>query len=642
MDPNHQSTLPGMYPTDGTGYWIMYQAPQMDPAWALTEEIKKLPVSKPSERLQAQKDRFFAAIQRFLSDSQGGEFAAAFYGEATWEAVRQAAELAVQEYSRQGQHWNNPFRRATRLVGGMATRLEFLVALVPNGDYLGVLCGGLKLVYTAAKRREELRDLIMGSLSAFETEIKYTRTFIREFASNPELQQRTEDLYIAVLEAIEEILGWIEKQRGFRRRVCEYGKAVIKQEGYGREFETRIQGNVQDKVQAFERAVKACMATQSRDTAVNVVKVGQVVNVINGKVDHLTGDAQKAAAGVDTLEELCQGIKKDMQERDIQLLSRFEYFAEQQKSHLEQLDQQQRSIIRQIRAQQPYQLVIKTPQLLMALQLITQYTAADITVQVGERLGAEQDFVFCMSERLVPRLQARVATLIRDPTFGAWFRGLSSRTLVISGMDSSMLQHTVSPLSYACATLTRSIAGIQNCYPLSFFCRLHSEQSDPLYGPRGVIRSLIAQLVLHLDIEDLPFLAMQDLEVVTTRNLSSLCRLFMGLLQLQQNAMIVCMIDGINFFDRDTCRAELHELMQFLNQAVLGTQARQDGLIFKVLVTSPTACEYFKYWFPDRMEVALSGDFLLGGPVMGTDTIFPMAWQGHPTPMMGGLPSPWQ
>ncbi|PWY83727.1 hypothetical protein BO94DRAFT_598978 [Aspergillus sclerotioniger CBS 115572] len=34
----------------------------------------------------------------------------------------------------------------------------------------------------------------------------------------------------------------------------------------------------------------------------------------------------------------------------------------------------------------------------------------------------------------------------------------------------------------------------QDCHPLTYFCRLHSKQSDPLYGPRGMISSLISQL----------------------------------------------------------------------------------------------------------------------------------------------------
>jgi hypothetical protein len=47
----------------------------------------------------------------------------------------------------QGRASTNPFRKTMQAVGNLASRLEFLTVLIPNGDYMGVLCGGLKLVY---------------------------------------------------------------------------------------------------------------------------------------------------------------------------------------------------------------------------------------------------------------------------------------------------------------------------------------------------------------------------------------------------------------------------------------------------------------------------------------------------------------
>lgn len=65
----------------------------------------------------------------------------------TWEEVRAEAQKAL-ELRYQENRKKNFLRRSIRVMGDVTSRLEFLTALVPSGDYMGVLCGGLKLVYS--------------------------------------------------------------------------------------------------------------------------------------------------------------------------------------------------------------------------------------------------------------------------------------------------------------------------------------------------------------------------------------------------------------------------------------------------------------------------------------------------------------
>lgn len=91
----------------------------------------------------------------------------------TWEDVRREAEMALDKYENRGKSWRNPLRRSQRLVGGACSRLEFLTVLVPSGDYLGVLCGGLTLVYNVS--RDLLKYFVQGS--------KFTRILGRDSAT---------------------------------------------------------------------------------------------------------------------------------------------------------------------------------------------------------------------------------------------------------------------------------------------------------------------------------------------------------------------------------------------------------------------------------------------------------------------------
>jgi hypothetical protein len=138
-----------------------------------------------------------------------------FDGSTTWPEVQEEATAAFDEYTRQGRSWRHPFRSSGRLFGTVACRIEFLIQLIPSGDYLGVLCGGLTLVYNAARRKRDLRELIIRTLDSLSEHIEGSKSYIRMYAWNEDVRVKTEELYIAILEAIEGITVWL--QQSYRR-----------------------------------------------------------------------------------------------------------------------------------------------------------------------------------------------------------------------------------------------------------------------------------------------------------------------------------------------------------------------------------------------------------------------------------------
>jgi len=88
----------------------------------------------------------------FLLRCPDPEAKAAFYGKTTWEDVQAEATAAFDKYTQDGHSWRHPFRSAGRAFGSVACRAEFLVELIPDGDYTGLLCGALKLVFNVSAR----------------------------------------------------------------------------------------------------------------------------------------------------------------------------------------------------------------------------------------------------------------------------------------------------------------------------------------------------------------------------------------------------------------------------------------------------------------------------------------------------------
>ena len=193
-----------------------------------------------------------------------------------------------------------------------------------------------------------------------------------------------------------------------------------------------------------------------------------------------------------------------------------------------------------------------------------------------------------------------------------WLNSPSAQVLAIIGMDGiTDLSNLVSPLSYLCTMLTRTANESQLVHSITFFCRFHMDPDDRLSGALGMMRSLIAQLVVSLaetNSLNLGFLTEPDLELIAALDLATLCSLFDEILKYIPTGLVICMIDGANFFRNELHLPGMHCVMQFLNSIVEEVNSCQSGLAFKLLVTSPMGMEYFPLWFPNRVDIPLLRD----------------------------------
>lgn len=250
-------------------------------------------------------------------------------------------------------------------------------------------------------------------------------------------------------------------------------------------------------------------------------------------------------------------------------------------------------------------------QLLLALNITNPVAFSNIAEKVVELLGAERDYVFHAGRSLSVQAQSKITAIIQDSRFQAWMSSLSSQVLTIIGMDNNLdMTNVVSPLSYLCAVLTRTSNESQFVHAIAFFCRFHMDPDDPLNGAVGMMQSLITQIVLSLaetNNLNLGFLTETDLETIATLDLAMLCQLFDEILKTMPAGLVVCMIDGANFFGNELHLRAMDCAMQFLNSIVEEVNSCQSGVVFKLLVTSPMGMEYFHLWFPGRVDLTLLG-----------------------------------
>jgi hypothetical protein len=167
----------------------------------------------PISRLRDRTVAFRNHMKTFLAESGDTETQLAFHSPSTWDDIANEAGEAVEIFNREGQGhmWKRPFEKATYNFTNVACRLEFLIELLPDGEYTSILSGGLRLVFNAAKRLRQIRFTILQVFESLGENIKNSKDYIRLYSNDAELRKRAEALFIAILEAVEAITVWIRK-----------------------------------------------------------------------------------------------------------------------------------------------------------------------------------------------------------------------------------------------------------------------------------------------------------------------------------------------------------------------------------------------------------------------------------------------
>ncbi|RDW91763.1 hypothetical protein BP5796_01157 [Coleophoma crateriformis] len=233
----------------------------------------------------------------------------------------------------------------------------------------------------------------------------------------------------------------------------------------------------------------------------------------------------------------------------------------------------------------------------------------------------------------------RAAHIITEPQVKELLSSPGPGIVAIDGHFDRTQMGKISPLSYICAMIsqallqqspqpvpsfgssspvsmsTRPEKGASRDVVLKYFCALHTADSDDLRGPQGLIRCLTMQLILsmvanewigHTDAVHLPYLRDGAEELLEQRNLDAFCRLFTALIRLiPQGVSIYCLVDGWSAYEREELwRADYDVVLNEFLEAANASNA-EGSSHFKLLLTSPTACNWLSDFLIPGQRVSL-------------------------------------
>lgn len=208
---------------------------------------------------------------------------------------------------------------------------------------------------------------------------------------------------------------------------------------------------------------------------------------------------------------------------------------------------------------------------------------------------ADVEYIMQLQGPLTSGRQNPSDRIMKSIQFNQWLVKPSSQELLIHGNSDPK---PVSPMSFFCGMLVRSLRGVSRFHTLSFFCGRHPEEDYG--GGRTMIMSLLAQLLQQRHF-DLGFIGDEDMCHMGSGDVVAFCFVFGKLIrQIDVRNTVFCVIDGINFYER---YEELLEEMAYVLRFLL--DLTKDSTVFKILITSPSATEDVREAIDDSNYLSL-------------------------------------
>lgn len=160
--------------------------------------------------LEVQQQSFQQAIQLYQAKTAGTKYQAALDIDAkhSWEEVLVSIDDASKQYTDCAGRWGK-LRKALRRVGKVNTMVEAWSQLLPGQSaYFSILCGGLKLIFGAAGRLQDLREEIAEALEEIPVLMAVTRKATGLLRNSEDVKLAAIDLYVTTLAALEHIVRW--------------------------------------------------------------------------------------------------------------------------------------------------------------------------------------------------------------------------------------------------------------------------------------------------------------------------------------------------------------------------------------------------------------------------------------------------
>ncbi|PTB80692.1 hypothetical protein M440DRAFT_1324433 [Trichoderma longibrachiatum ATCC 18648] len=552
---------------------------------------------------------------------------------------------------------SNFFSQLADAVGKKKGYIDPWVCLIPNEYGLCVVKSALLILLQLAQRHSDKRQKIIDGFLELRKVISDATAGnpqLRSFQTDPQVSKSAGSLYVTVVDAIEGLLEaflalapptsskWFPKLRRTKSKSqpneqCDVAVIMQKLHSAVKEFEASVNSCRDSHIQTTSTKVKEVLDV----TVATTTQIGHMNEQMSEWFENIAHCLTKNSQGVEALQEQgvlqhetllkLQEMIKTKEDATAGLVALYDEQVKKNKAMKARLARKDRELreLQRYRSSQPAstgeaqssKATISLGRLLRILSAPTpdRIYAENNKVNLEDLLAhCERDLetVLSWGSRIEPNAQAQAYSMFDKDRFFRWMRSEDPDMLLVDGnlfVRGAVSLEKISAMSLVCANLVLSLSSLDpSAVLLHFHCGLHSNPDDDWYGPVGLVRSMIVQLLAILYDKD-----QLDLNILNRRSfakaleshiLDDLCALLHQLMdQLPPDTAIFIIIDGICWFDLDA-RGSYRQLMTVLDG--LRSIVEDDNLrpTFKVLMTSPTKSSW-------RLGNAVDNAYRLGLPL---------------------------
>ncbi|KAI2463777.1 hypothetical protein F4781DRAFT_415463 [Annulohypoxylon bovei var. microspora] len=467
--------------------------------------------------------------------------------------------------------------------------------LVPDIDYLTPIRGTLEFIMDAIRRASETRQQILHGLDNLDNLFRDIELYLAMFPAEINVQEAGISLVLSALVAVEKLIGFYLKPRGKK------ALAVLFK---GDDYEKDVIGSLHDITSKSEslrfEAEKADMLQSTKNWQMAKQRHKELIDLQETFMISQEKLMQNQDSHTENLTKTYQAVKT-IEDEVYGLIREYERNKEQSQALDRKISEINDTIQRAL-----------TPDPTPGNGW--HITLDDIWDMFSSFYFEENDVQHILEKQeKIPTSERAIAeSLVTNPRFREWMVSPRSNKVLVQGDLAN--NRPISSQSVFCSTFLQALRGNPRFISLLYLCGLHSDYDDPCSGPRGMVMSFIAQLILQWNFDTTG--THQEMEFLWDEyrdepDISDLCALVSRLvIQFPAEITVFCIIDGINAYEKEGYLQDLaHGLACILNLTI---DTRVNATI-KILIASPCRTLEVREGFHDDAVLVMADRLGLSG-----------------------------
>ncbi|KAI1748297.1 hypothetical protein F4782DRAFT_534516 [Xylaria castorea] len=434
--------------------------------------------------------------------------------------------------------------QAFRKFGENGKAVEGWLGLLPTESaYLSVVSGGLKLIVKAAIRMRDVATSVLDGLRQIPSILGGAQQVMKLFYDDEMLQNQSRQLYMSVLAALGHMLEYLKQNR-----VRKAWNAVSKQGNFASDLEQKIKTVETERNTFNQQANISYMERTTKSQRVNSEEIREARTAYEAEFKRAQRFREVILSVLDSNGNQRPEKLVNKMLMDSPIASNAAYQIRKRINRPRGVPEFDPQLC------QPAADAVSGGKAFVSFPHVREFLLSQLDYDANVA-GADVVNNYTLGTSLFKDERERSMFVIESQLFDNWIQAEGSTALIVNGNSKRVTGK--SGLSFICARLIHALDELRcpdtssvqrpEIITVHFFCARHGTKDESWESPKGIINSLLAQLLQQCQYLDIPKLA--NLGKVDNRSLKNIFSWFQAVFdQLPHNVTVFCVLDAISIY----------------------------------------------------------------------------------------------